>query len=190
MVLLGSTLAGAEGKYKRETNDYYATPSSCTEALLDKESFKGNILEPCCGEGHISKVLKENGFEVESNDLINRGYGNSFKDFLNEDFEKYDNVITNPPFKYAKEFIEKALQVTNYKVAMFCKIQLLEGVNRRKMFKNAPLKNIYVFTHRQTPLKNGFTTKPDGKKWSSTMCFAWFVFEHGYTGKPVINWID
>lgn len=25
--------------------------------------------------------------------------------------------------------------------------------------------------------------------WSSTMCFAWFVWEHGFTGEPGIRWL-
>lgn len=189
-MLSGGQLAGGNSKYIREENDYYATPPTCTEALLEKENFTGTVLEPCCGEGHISKVLKDNGLDVDSNDMINRGYGETFKDFLKEDFEKHDNIITNPPFKYAQEFIEKSLSLANSKVAIFAKLQLLEGVKRREMFKNAPLKYIYVFSKRQTPWKNGEQLNPQGKKWASTICFAWFVFEKGYKGSPMVDWID
>lgn len=188
--LTSSQIVGGSSIYGREENDYYATPASCTEKLLEKEHFVGSILEPCCGEGHISKTLKKYGFKVSSNDLINRGYGETFKDFLTEDFKIYDNVITNPPFKYAQEFIEKSLSLSNNKVAIFAKLQLLEGVKRREMFKNSPLKKVYVFTKRQTPLRNGQALNPNGKKWASTMCFAWFVFEKGYNGQPMIDWID
>ena len=189
MTLKGNTLVGSNAIRGRVENDYYATPISSTQALLSVEKFEGNILEPCCGEGHISEVLKQEGYEVYSNDLINRGYGESFKDFLKEDFGTYDNVITNPPFKYAKDFIEKSLEITTGKVAMFCKIQLLEGVSRVKMFEETPLKNVYVFSKRQNPLRNGKEVDENGNKWSSTMCFAWFVWEHGYEGQPTINWI-
>ena len=72
---------------------------------------------------------------------------------------------------------------------MFCKIQLLEGVSRRKMFDNTPLKTVHVFIRRQNPLRNGSEFDENGKKWASTMCFAWFVWEHGYEGQPNINWI-
>ena len=41
----------------RQKDDYYATPPEATDALLSVESFEGNIFEPCCGEGHISKRL-------------------------------------------------------------------------------------------------------------------------------------
>src|SRR5699024_5110027 len=189
MTLKGNTLVGSTAIRGRVENDSYATPISSTQALLSVEKFEGNILEPCCGEGHISEVLKQEGYEVYSNDLINRGYGESFKDFLKEDFGTYDNVITNQPFKYAKDLIEKSLEITTGKVAMFCKIQLLEGVSRVKMFEETPLKNVYVFSKRQNPLRNGKEVDENGNKWSSTMCFAWFVWEHGYEGQPTINWI-
>lgn len=188
--LTGTSLAGTSASRDRVEEDYYATPPESTQALLNLEKFEGNVLEPCCGEGHMSEVLKKNGFKVISTDLVDRGYGEGIKDFLKDDFQTYDNVITNPPYKYAKEFIEKSLKVTTGKVAMFCKIQLLEGVSRRKMFKETPLKTVYVFTKRQNPWRNGSPVDENGKKWASTMCFAWFVWEHGYKGEPTIKWID
>src|SRR5699024_9217551 len=160
-----------------------------TIALLEREKFLGDILEGCCGEGHISEVLKDYGYDVVSNDLVDRGYGEFNEDFLTSNKLRADNVVTNPPFKYAKDFIEKSLEITTGKVAMFCKIQLLEGVSRVKMFEETPLKNVYVFSKRQNPLRNGKEVDENGNKWSSTMCFAWFVWEHGYEGQPTINWI-
>ena len=128
--LTGTSLSGTSMSRERVENDYYATPPESTIALLEREKFSGGILEPCCGEGHISEVLKDHGYDVISNDLVDRGYGEFNEDYLKTDKLKAANVITNPPFKYAKEFIEKSLQDTTGKVAMFCKIQLLEGVSR------------------------------------------------------------
>ena len=187
--LTGTSLSGTSVSRSRVTDDYYATPPESTKALLEVEKFEGNILEPCCGEGHISNVLKESGYKVISNDLVDRGYGEFNEDYLKTDKLKAANVITNPPFKYAKEFIEKSLAITTGKVAMFCKIQLLEGVARRELFENTPLRTVYVFTKRQNPLRNGSPTDENGKKWASTMCFAWFVWEHGYEGNPQIEWL-
>ena len=188
-LLSGTSLAGTSTTRERVENDYYATPPGSTLALLEKEDFFGRILEPCCGEGHISEVLKNDGYEVISNDLVDRGYGEFNEDFLISEDLLAENVITNPPFKYAKEFIEKSLSITTGKVAMFCKIQLLEGVARRELFENTPLRTVYVFTKRQNPLRNGSPTDENGKKWASTMCFAWFVWEHGYEGNPQIEWL-
>jgi len=98
-------------------------------------------------------------------------------------------VITNPPFSFAQAFIEKALCVASHKVIMFCKIQLLEGTARKEMFENTPLKRVYVFSKRVNPLRNGEEKDEKGKPWASTMCFAWFVWEKGFSGEPVIKWI-
>ena len=187
--LTGTSLSGTSTTRVRVDNDFYATPPESTIALLEREVFEGVVLEPACGAGHISEVLKSYGYETISTDLVDRDYGVGGVDFLNTEFKKVDNVVTNPPFKYAKEFIEKALEVSNKKVAMFCKIQLLEGVSRQEMFMNTPLKTVYVFSKRQNPFRNGSPVDENGKKWSSTMCFAWFVWEHGYEGKPTIEWL-
>jgi len=42
--------ASSHSKSDRETNDYYATPPSATQQLLDREKFSLGILEPACGE--------------------------------------------------------------------------------------------------------------------------------------------
>ena len=73
---------------------------------------------------------------------------------------------------------------------MFAKIQLLEGVARRKLFDKFPPKYIYVFTNRVNPLRNGSPVDEKGKKWASTMCFAWFIWEIGFEGEPIIRWLN
>ena len=103
--------------------------------------------------------------------------------------KKFNNVITNPPFSLAKEFAEKALEVSTGKVILFAKIQFLEGRQRKDFFATHPPKAVYVFSKRVNPLRNGLEVDENGKPRSSTMCFAWFVWEHGYTGEPCIRWI-
>lgn len=174
--LSGTSLAGMSPTRSRVENDYYATPFEATEAILSREELHGSILEPAAGEGHISKVLREYypNSQIISTDLVQRDdrFGCGIVggvDFLTENYpEKFNNVITNPPFSLAKEFAEKALEVSTGKVILFAKIQFLEGLQ---------------------PLRNGLEVDENGKPWSSTMCFAWFVWEHGYTGEPCIRWI-
>jgi len=193
--LTGTSLVGDSVNRERVKEDYYATPKEATESLLnsldlsDCESF----YEPACGEGHISEVLKKfyPNKDIHSTDLIDRGYGVGKIDFLKLDSftRKFDCVITNPPFKLSQEFIEKGLKLSNKYVIMFAKIQLLEGVARRKLFNKFPPKYIYVFTERVNPLRNGSPIDENGKKWASTMCFAWFVWEIGFEGEPIIRWL-
>ena len=58
---------------ERGIYDYYATDPRAVEALLKRETFNKNVLEPACGGGHISSVLETNGYSVESVDIVNRG---------------------------------------------------------------------------------------------------------------------
>ena len=67
---------------ERENDDYYATEPKAVELLLEKELFSSKIWECACGEGHLSKVLKEKGFYVRATDLVDRNYGHSGVDFL------------------------------------------------------------------------------------------------------------
>lgn len=125
---------------ERQHEDYYATEQKATEWLCRLEQFDGRILEPACGEGHISEVLKAAGYEVVSRDLVDRGYG-EVADFLAIDNQEWKgNIVTNPPYKYAQQFVEKALSIIpeGKKVAMFLKLQFLEGKARRALFCSTP----------------------------------------------------
>lgn len=143
--------------------------------------------------GHIAEVIKEYcpNSEITATDLVYRGYGEGNIDFLTNNFDrKFDVVITNPPFKHAKEFVERALELTNNQVIMLLKIQFLESKARKDFLENSPLKYVYVYSERQHTMKDGLERNPlNNKKWSSTLLLAWFVWEIGYTGSPIIKWI-
>lgn len=173
----------------RPDDDFYPTPPEATAALLAHEKFEGMIWEPACGDGAICRVLEDHGYTIKATDLNYRGYGVGDTDFLNQ-IEACNadanppNIITNPPFKLAEEFIWKSLSLTTGKVAMLCKLQFLEGAKRKKMFESTPLKTVYVFSKRLTMTRNGEKMKNSGM-----IAFAWFVWEHGYTGEPTVKWL-
>tara|TARA_X000001382_G_C3175047_1_gene180801 strand:+ start:297 stop:854 length:558 start_codon:yes stop_codon:yes gene_type:complete len=176
-------LNGFNTRSDREKDDFYATPSSCTVDLLKREQFQGTIFEPCCGMGHISKVFIDKGYEVESSDLVNRGFGISNRDFLFER-EQRDNVVTNPPFKMALDIAEHSQKIARYKIALLLKLSFLEGVERKKFFHEYPPQRIWVFSRRQSLMKNGIEQFGGGM-----MALAWFVWETGSTKAPVIGWL-
>ena len=168
---------GHNSKGDRVKNDFYATPSNATEELLKRETFDGSIWECACGDGAISKLLIEKGYEVYSSDLIDRGYGETGIDFLKSN-KKFDNIITNPPFNLSTEFTLKAFDLANNKICMLNKLSFLEGINRgKKIFVQNKLKNIYVFSQRLKFGGNGL------------MAFAWFIFDKNYNGLPTLDWI-
>jgi hypothetical protein len=182
--------ASNHSKLDREENDYYATHPKHVEELLKVETFNHVIFEPAVGEGHIAKVLIEKGHKVIATDIVDRGYPNTkIKDFLTSKFKTNVNIdiITNPPYKYAKEFVEKSLNIVkkNNKVAMFLKLTFLESSKRKKLFKKYPPKYIYVYSKRAICAKNGnFDKYP-----SSAIAYCWFVWVKGYENEPKIRWL-
>jgi len=175
----------------RELNDYYATEPFAIDVLCGVEKFAGTIWEPACGGGHLSERLKEFGYDVISTDLVDRGYGRGGVDFLASTTSLGDNIITNPPYKYALEFCEKALSLVDagQKVAMFLKVQFLEGKKRKKFFKDTPPKTVYVSSSRLLCAKNGeFDLMRAGG--GSAVAYAWYVWEKGYKGQTVIDWVN
>lgn len=74
-----------------------------------------------------------------------------------------------------------------HKVCMFLKIQFLEGIKRRQLFEKWPPKVIYVSSSRMRCAMNG-----DFEKYakSNAICYAWYVWEKGYTGETVLRWMN
>lgn len=184
MRTLGST---SITKADREENDFYATEPKAVELLLAEETFANNILEPCCGKKHITNVLEQAGYTVKSSDLIDRGVGADIQDFFK--ITEWDgDIISNPPYKNALDFVKHSLEIVKEgsKVAMFLKILFLEGKTRKEFFLENPPKVIYVASGRLNCAKNG-----DFDKYTTgAVCYAWFVWEKGFTGEPVVRWIN
>ena len=181
--------ASSHSKDDREQYDYYATNPKCVEDLFERENFSGNIWECACGEGHLSKrMLKIGsyyGLNVYSSDIIDRGYGDVL-DFLSIDVQEWlGDIVTNPPYKYAQEFVEKSLKIipNENKVAMFLKLTFLEGQKRKLLFKHNPPKIVYVYSKRQECAKNGEF------KGTSAVAYCWYVWEKGFKGDTIIKWI-
>lgn len=163
----------------RHKEDYYATEPKAVELLLDIETFNEKIWECACGGGHIAEVLKKKGYKVRASDLIDRGYG-EVQDFLFFNSEKWEgDIITNPPYALAVEFIQKAMKLT-----------FLEGQNRRNFFKQNPPKIVYISSSRLVCSKNGDFEKAKKELGGGAVAYAWFLWEKGYKGDPIVKWIN
>lgn len=185
--------ANNHSKAERETFDYYATEPRALELLLDKEKFNSSVWECACGELHLSNVLKQHGYNVRNSDLVDRLHNGSIEviDFLDY-YDKWNgDIITNPPYKYAKEFVEKALEIipNGCKVAMFLKLTFLESKSRRELFEECPPKILYVSSSRLQCAKNGdFETYSKGT--GTAVAYGWYIWEKGFKGDPIIRWIN
>ena len=174
----------------RADHDFYATPPFAVEELLEREQFSHDIWECACGQGHISEVLKNHGYNVRSTNLIDRGYGTGCVDFLKTNEVFNGDIVTNPPYNRnnALKFVEKALQTVpeGHRVAMFLRLLFIEGQERRTLFDLQPPARIYPFSKRVYAGKNGDLENAKG---NSAMAFAWFVWIKGNTEPPKLYWI-
>ena len=182
---------GGNHNPNRQEDDYYATPPRAIDDLLSKITLNKNIWECACGGGTLSDKLIELGYNVIATDIKDRGAKKFDKvfDFLKEETQPVNcDIVTNPPYKLATEFVTKALDTVTVgnKVCYFLKIQFLEGAKRyEELYKHNELKHVFVYSKRISTAKNG-----EFDKYKSTaMCHAWFVWEKGYKGKPTIDWI-
>ena len=178
---------------QRHPEDFYPTHPVITQMLLDREELDGTIWEPACGQGDMSKVLIGRGYDVLSTDLIDRDYGEGGIDFLDDDqisrFGQFDNIVTNPPFTFALDFVLQAKKIARKKICILNSPMFLDGIKRYEMWidKGFPLKNMYQFAGRVVFRKDEIADQSQ----NGLIRFprAWFVFEKGYTGKPTIDWI-
>ncbi len=190
-ISLDRAIPGRPDSVNRADNDFYRTPRNAIEPLLEAERFSGTVWEPACGDGAISDVLLERGFAVSNSDLIDYGYRTTMVlDFLDRSFvprPKMNNVITNPPFKLAQAFAERALEVTDGKVALLCRLLWLSSKRRREFFVRSPLARVWVF-----PSRINFNRDNEARYQSGTggmVDFCWFVWDHSHHGAPEIRWL-
>jgi hypothetical protein len=183
--------ASSHTNNERQTDDYYATDPIAVEHLLQLESFSKNIWECAVGEGHLANVLIDKGHHVKCSDIVKRYEGAETLDFLSTDVKFNGDIITNPPYKFATEFILIALDVIpeGNKVAMFLKVQFLEGKARKKLFTTHPPKTVYVSSSRILCAKNAeFDKMKMGG--GSAVAYAWFVWQKGYQGETTLKWFN
>lgn len=173
------------GKERSEL-DYYGTDPRSVEALLKREAFCEEIWEPCAGRHNISDTLKKHSYIVKESDIFGYGKDHEIVDFLEYKGVWKGDIVTNPPYSQAADFVVKSLEVVGegHKVAMFLRTAFLEGQSRYgRIYKENPPKTVYVFSKRQV------CSKIDDFTEGSAVSYAWFVWEKGFRGDPIIRWI-
>lgn len=182
---------------ERQKDDYYATDPLAIDKLREVFSIPQYVWECACGAGHLSDRLIADGHNVLSTDLVDRGYGHVGIDFLKENtLPEYLQgeeccILTNPPFKFATEFIEHSLDLLpkGQPAIFLLKTIALEGKGRYdRLFKQGYLHAVYQFTERLLCAKNGDF---DGMRRAggSAVSYAWFVFRKERCEAPRIGWV-
>ena len=174
--------------------DYYATDPIAVFPLLDRFRFTPTIWEPAVGGGHIADALTYRVYRVFASDIVDRGYpGTHIYDFLSQEPAPREvadcDIITNPPYKFAQQFVERAMERLSdgRSLAMLLKLTFLEGAERFPMFQRYAPTDVLVFSRRVCCGKNGIFDRA-----KNAVAYAWFVWKKGCKSfyMPTIDWIS
>lgn len=181
------TGASAHTEYERPENDYYATDPNALDLFIqafcrDGNRLNSSVWECACGlHRNLANYLIDHGYEVKATDLVFN------QDFLQDSSKWKGDILTNPPFKIARQFVDHALdriEIGNH-VIMLLRIQFLEGKSRNRWLQSTGLKFVYVHSSRISIWLNN-----DRSIKGSVLCFAWFIWQKGFQGDVILKWID
>lgn len=160
---------------------------------LQPHGTLGTCWEPACNRGYMARPLREYFAAVYASDICDYGWDrmNGIDDFLlpgtRPDFgngQIADWVITNPPFRLAEQFIERAMNCTRIGFAMLVRTSFLESVGRyERLFSRNPPTIVCQFVERLPMIKGRMNRKA-----STATSYAWLVWKHGMSPHPFM-WI-
>jgi hypothetical protein len=159
--------------------DDFPTPPWATRALIEHILGKSELgsfscLEPAAGRGYMARPLTEYFATVEAADAYPYGFC-PIRDFLSYPYEagSHDWVITNPPFRLAEEFVERALVVARKGVAILARTVFLESSGRyQRIFSHTPPTKFAQFVERVPMIKGRVDPRA-----STATGYAWLVWE-------------
>lgn len=183
-------MARRKSGYERRKADLYETPEWVTQALLDRLALMGlrigTVWEPTCASGKMVRALSRAGYTTHASDIrkgktISR-VGTGGVDFLkSESFVTCDAIITNPPYKLARQFIEASLDRARV-VAMLLPSDYDFASTRQHLFSNCPWFAMKLqLTTRISWFENSKGTGPSENH-------AWFVWVKGRHATPVVRY--
>lgn len=173
----------------RDSLDDFPTPPWATRALIEHviglDLKHLTCLEPACGAGHMAKPLSEYFGSVEARDIISYDFG-KVEDFLaSSTTERWDWIITNPPFRLAENFIGHALTKAEIGVAFLVRTTFIESVGRyNRLFSVNPPTVFAQFVER-VPMVKGRLDKAA----STATGYCWLVWFKNSDSNPNLVWI-
>lgn len=159
--------------------DDFPTPPWATRALCEwiyqaPPPWPLTVREPAANRGYMARPLAEYFRRIEASDVHDYGVGFPVADYLfGPDPETVDWTITNPPFRLAQQFIDRALRTSRAGVAVIVRAAFLEGQERYcDLFSRCPPTDVLQFAervvmHRGRVVESG----------STATAYAWLVWE-------------
>jgi hypothetical protein len=142
--------------------DDFQTPPEALEPLYPYLDRSWRIWECAAGKGNLSRALSSRGYDVEATDIL-EGF-----DFLVDKPPMFDCIITNPPFKYKQQFLERAYQL-GVPFAFLLPLTTFETTKRQELFKKYGLEVIFF------DKRINFETPNQVANSSSWFATAWFT---------------
>lgn len=159
-------------------NELYQTPIECVEALLSHLQLKGNetFLEPCRAGGRIYDRVNLPDSQKEWCEIAPEEHGLSAepRDYLAADFgeNRFDLIITNPPFSLSEQFLEKSLKELkpDGTLAYLQRVNFLGSIKRVAFWARVGFPN-------KTPV---IVPRPKFSKGGSDSCeYCWYIYDMG-----------
>ncbi|MCZ4351549.1 hypothetical protein O4H61_03385 [Roseovarius aestuarii] len=171
--------------------DDFPTPPWATRALCEWLKARcmipplADVREPAANRGHMARVLGEYFARVHASDIHDYGVGYPVCDYLFGPVpERSFWVITNPPFKLALAFIERARASAGY-VAMIVRSAFLEGGARyRDLFADDPPRYVLQFCERVVMHKGCLS-----EHGSTATAYCWLIWTPARGDMTQLDWI-
>jgi hypothetical protein len=171
--------------------DAYFSPPEAAFSLLDIEAayLPTCIWEPAAGDGALVRPFEALGHTVIASDIADYGLAGCATgvDYLTAAPQPAaEGIVTNPPFKLAVQFAEKALKEAPY-LALLLRTNFLEGAARLPFFRKHQPARIWISSRRLPMMhRHGW----QGPRAPNNTCFAWFVWDARSERKCVVDWFD
>lgn len=181
----------------------WGTRALCGHVLGAQILDDKTVWEPACNRGYMARPLKEyfrsvyrsDVFDYSGQELRTPDYSGQQKvcDFLFPalpsviEHHGVDWIITNPPFRLAEEFVQRAMSVARVGVAILARTQFLESSGRfERLFGPNPPTRIAQFTERLPIVKGRIDSKI-----SSATAYCWVVWDSDVypSGTTIFDWI-
>jgi hypothetical protein len=168
--------------------DDFPTPPWATRALLEHVIHRfyfvtkmASVWEPACNRGYMVAPLDEYFGSLWASDVHDYGFGRGVQhDFLQPhgpaamSGAPVDWIITNPPFRLAEQFIDRARDIARVGYAFLVRTSFLEGVGRfDNLFSKNPPSIVAQFSERVPMVKGRYD--PGASTATSYCWLVWFT---------------
>lgn len=168
----------AQRSEPNDSLDDFPTPPWAARAFCEwlNPSPMATCWEPAANRGFMVSALSEYFGDVFATDVHDYGAGFPLHDFLMADETPLYSpqwVVTNPPFRLAREFVERGLQVASGGVAVIVRSVWAEGASRyENLFRDHP--PAWILQHvERVPMVRG-RYDPNA---STATSYSWFVWD-------------